>query len=84
MDAHKSAKGLAFAAFLHSVWEFGARKHFTDHHIAHTIHGFWDSVLACKIHDCYCRIRKNFEQHVIPSHSSDTSDHNGWTTLFFL
>ena len=48
MDARKSAifvfawKGnyLAFAGFLHLLREFGARKHFTDHHTPNTIHSF--------------------------------------------
>ena len=26
-----------------------------------TINGFRDSVLVCKMHDCYCTIRKSFE-----------------------
>ena len=52
------------------------RKYFTDHHTPNTIHSFGNSVLACKMHDCYCRICKNFEQHFIPSHSSDASHYN--------
>ena len=76
MSACKSANHLAFAGFLHPLWEFAARKYFTDHDTPYTIDGFRDSILVCKIHDCYCRIRTNFEQHVIPSHLSDTSDCN--------
>ena len=34
----------------------------TDHHTPDTVHGFRDSVLVCKIHDCYCTIRKNLEE----------------------
>ena len=52
------------------LWEFEVRKYFTDHHIPYTTHGFGDSVLVGKIHDCYCRIPKNLEQY-IPSHSSE-------------
>ena len=70
MGACKSTKCLAFANFLHPLWEFGARKYFADHHTPYTTDDFGDSFLVCKIHDCYCRIHKNFEQHV-PSHSSD-------------
>ena len=52
------------------------KTNFTDHHTPDTIHGFRDSVLVCKIHDCYCTIRKNFEHfHSFPS--SDASDCNG-------
>ena len=51
MDARKSAKRLAFAGFLHPLWEFGARKYITDHHTPYTIHGFGDSLLVGKIHD---------------------------------
>ena len=75
MDARKSAKCLAFAGFLHPLWEFGASKYFTDHHKPYTKHGLEDSIPVCKIHDCYCKISKNFEQHVSPSHSRDTSDY---------
>ena len=66
MDVHKSAKRLAFAGFVHPLWKFGARKYFADHHTPYAIHGSGDSVLVCKIHNFYCRIRKNLEQHVIP------------------
>ena len=37
----------------------------TDHHTTDTINGFRNSVLACKMHDCYCTIGKNFE-HLFP------------------
>ena len=30
------------------------KTNFTDHHTPDTIHGFRDSVLICKMHDCYC------------------------------
>ena len=30
------------------------KTNFTDHHTPDTIHGFRDSVLVCKMHDCYC------------------------------
>ena len=71
MDARKSAifafaskaKPLAFAGFLHPLREFGAKKYFTDHHTPNTRSGFGDSFLVCKMHDCYCRIRKNVDQH---------------------
>ena len=33
----------------------------TNHHTPDKINGFSDSVLVCKMHDCYCTIRKNFE-----------------------
>ena len=66
MSACKSANDLAFAGFLHPLWEFAARKYFTDHDTPYTIDGFRDSILVCK----------NFEQHVIPSHLSDTSNFN--------
>ena len=38
-----------------------SKTNFTDHHTPGTINGFRDSVLVCKIHDCYCTICKNFE-----------------------
>ena len=65
MDAHKSAKCLEFAGFLHHLGEFGAGKYFTDDHTPYTIYVFGDSILVCKVHVCYCMIRKNFEQHVM-------------------
>ena len=34
----------------------------TEHQTPDTVHGFRDSVLVCKIHDCYCTIRKNLEE----------------------
>ena len=82
MDARKSAifafaskaKRLAFPSFLHPLREFGAKKYFKDHHTPNTIHGFGDSVLVCKMHDCYWNIRKNFEQHFIPSHRRKRSN----------
>ena len=52
------------------------KTNFTDHYTLDTIHGFRDSVLVCKMRDCYCTIRKNFEHfHSFPS--SDASDCNG-------
>ena len=68
MDASKSVKRLAFVGFLHPFWELGIRQYFTDHHTPYAIDGFEDSVLVCEIHDFCCRIRKNFEEHVSPSH----------------
>ena len=59
---------------LWNIGEFGAKEYFADHHTSNTIHGFRDTALVCKMHDCYCRIRKNFEQHSIPSHWSDALD----------
>ena len=38
-----------------------AKTSFTDHHTPDTINGFMDSVLVCKMHDCYCTTSKNFE-----------------------
>ena len=64
MDARESAKRLAFAGFFRPVWEFGVTKYFTDDHTPYTMHGFGHSVLVCRIHEY-------FEQHTIPSHSSD-------------
>ena len=57
MDARKSA------IFCVSV----CKTNFTDHHTLNTIHSFRDSVLVCKIHGCYPRIRKNT---YIPSHQA--------------
>ena len=37
------------------------KTNFIDHHTTDTMNGFRDSVLVCKMHDCYCTIRKNFE-----------------------
>ena len=37
------------------------KTNFTDHRTPDIIHGFRDSVLVCKMHDCYCTISKNFE-----------------------
>ena len=33
---------------------------FADHDATDAVDGFGDSVLVCKIHDCYFTIRKNF------------------------
>ena len=65
MGARSSAKRLAFVGFLYPLWEFGAGKYFTDHHTPYTIQDLRDSILVCKIHDCYCKIRKNFERYVM-------------------
>ena len=59
MGARSSAKRLAFVGFLYPLWEFGAGKYFTDHHTPYTIQDLRDSILVCKIHDYYCKIRKN-------------------------
>ena len=48
------------------------KTNFIDHHTPDTINGFRDSVLVCKMHDCYCTIRKNFE-HFHYFSSSDAS-----------
>ena len=46
---------------------------FTDHHILDTIRGFRDSVLVCKMKDCYITISTNFAYfNSFPS--SDASD----------
>ena len=37
------------------------KTNFTDHNTPDAINEFRDSVLVCKMHDCYCTIRKNFE-----------------------
>ena len=37
------------------------KTNFTDHHTPDTKYVFRDSVLFCKIHDCYCTIRKDIE-----------------------
>ena len=44
------------------------KTNFTDHQTPGTIHGFRDSVLVCKMHDCYCTIHKNVEH--LQSYSS--------------
>ena len=49
------------------------KTNFTDYHTPDTINGFRDSVLVCKMHDCYCTIRKNFEHF----HSFSSSDASG-------
>ena len=72
MDARKSARGLAFACFVHPLWEFGGRKYCTDHRTHYAIHGFGNSVwVGLKIHACYCRICENSEQHNISCNSTD-------------
>ena len=43
--------------FLYFNW----KNQFIDHDTPDTINGFRDSVLVCKMHDCYCTIRKSFE-----------------------
>ena len=37
------------------------KTNFTDRDKPNTINGFKDLVLVCKMRDCYCTIRKNFE-----------------------
>ena len=65
-----------FPGLLRNIGEFGAKIYFTDHLKPNKILGVRDSVLACKIPESSCRIRKNSEQYCIPSHSSDASDYN--------
>ena len=48
-----------------------SKKYFTDYDTPNTVHGFGVSPLGCKMHDRYCRIPKNFEQHFIPSHQAE-------------
>ena len=43
--------------------------------ITHLIHGFIDPFPVLKMHDCYSRSHKNFEQHST-HHSSDVSNYN--------
>ena len=43
------------------------KTNFTDHHTPDPIHGLRDSVSVCKMHDCYCTIRKNIESISIPN-----------------
>ena len=53
------------------------KTNFLDYHTPDTIHGFRDSVLVCKMHDCY------FTQKFRALHSlssSDVSDFNGIPT----
>ena len=45
------------------------KTNFTDHHTPDTIHSFRDSVLVCKMHECYCTICKNFK-HFHPCHQA--------------
>ena len=49
-----------------------------NYHTPDTINGFRDSVLVCKMHDCYCTVRKSFG-HFHSSPSSDASYFNGYT-----
>ena len=49
------------------------KTNFRDHHTPDIINGFRDSALVCKMHDCYCTIRKNFEHF----HSFSSSDASG-------
>ena len=37
------------------------KTNFTGYHTPDTINGFRDSILVCKMHDCHCTIRKNFQ-----------------------
>ena len=41
------------ASLIQNIGKFRAKKHFTDHQAANTIHGFRDSFPAHKIHGCY-------------------------------
>ena len=49
--------------FCVSVW----KSNFTDHRTPDTINGFRDSVLVCKMHDCYFTEKYNIS---IPSHQA--------------
>ena len=49
------------ASLIRNIGEFGAKNYFTDHRTANTMHGFIDSFLVLKIHDCYQDSQK-FEQ----------------------
>ena len=42
-------------------WVSIGKTNFTDHRTPYTINDVKDSVLVCKMHDCYCTIRKHFE-----------------------
>ena len=54
----------------------------TDHHTPARRHGLTDSVLVCKMHDCYCTIRNNFERfHSLLS--TDASDCNYQTSYLY-
>ena len=86
------AKRFAFAGFLHFVLlhNFSGtspnseqKKHFTDHHTPYTIHGFRDWFPVHKMHDCYFRIRKNFDQHFIYIQATQSTSMGRWkqTTL---
>ena len=37
------------------------KTNFTDRHTPGKLNGFRDSVVVCKMRDCYCKIYKNFE-----------------------
>ena len=50
-------KSKTFAGLPYLLQEFRAKKYFTDHYTPNAIDGFGDSVLVCKMHDYYCRIR---------------------------
>ena len=52
------SKMLCFCRFSPSSSRIRSKKCFTDHHKPNTIHGFGDLVVFCKMHDCYCNIRK--------------------------
>ena len=41
------------ASLIRNIGEFRAKKYFTDHWTANTIHGFRDSFPVLKIHACY-------------------------------
>ena len=58
---------LNFLFFLHDFSGISVNigEYFTDHHTPNAIRSFRDSVLVRIMHDCYSRIRKNFEQHFI-------------------
>ena len=53
------------------------KNNFTDHHTPDTMNGFRESVLVCKIHDCYCTIRKNCEHFCSFSSGFSSSDARG-------
>ena len=86
MDARESAifvfawKGnyLAFAGFLHLLREFGARKHFTDHHTPNTIHSFglfqFSSVKWTTVTVRYAKISSNISFFPIQATQAGTMD----------
>ena len=49
------------------------KTNFRDHHTTTTIHGFRDSARVYKMLDCYCTLRKNFEN-FLSFPSNDVSD----------